>query len=32
MFPLTFARARSSRSASMPGWLQSFTKVNPITI
>jgi ABC transporter DrrB family efflux protein len=32
IMPLTFASAVLVPAASMPGWLQSFVKVNPITI
>ncbi|HEY7046867.1 MAG TPA: ABC transporter permease [Jatrophihabitantaceae bacterium] len=32
LFPLTFASAAFVPVASMPGWLQSFAKYNPITL
>jgi ABC-2 type transport system permease protein/oleandomycin transport system permease protein len=32
LFPLTFASAAFVPVASMPGWLQAFAKVNPVTV
>jgi oleandomycin transport system permease protein len=31
ILPLTFASSVFARPASMPGWLEAFVKVNPIT-
>ena len=32
IFPLTFASSAFVPVASMPGWLQGFTKANPVTV
>jgi ABC-type multidrug transport system permease subunit len=32
LFPLTFASNAFAPTASMPGWLQAWVKVNPVTI
>jgi ABC-2 type transport system permease protein/oleandomycin transport system permease protein len=32
IFPLTFASSAFVPVASMPGWLQALTKVNPVTV
>ena len=32
LFPLTFASAAFVPVASMPGWLQAFAKINPVTV
>jgi oleandomycin transport system permease protein len=32
LFPLTFTSGAFVRTASMPGWLQAFSKANPVTL
>ena len=32
LFPLTFTSGASVKTASMPGWLQAFSKANPVTL
>ena len=32
LFPLTFTSGAFVRTATMPGWLQAFSKANPVTL
>jgi oleandomycin transport system permease protein len=32
MFPLTFASSAFVPTATMPGWMQAWVKVNPVTL
>jgi ABC-type multidrug transport system permease subunit len=32
LFPLTFTSGAFVRTASMPGWLQAFSRANPVTL